>query len=85
MGELTKAAKYMEKSIFQFKKSNFNNLTQAYHNLALIIFFNINKNRQWIVSEKAYASHVNSTMAYLKSCLKDYRRCLSKKEKRPFN
>ncbi|WNV80459.1 tetratricopeptide repeat protein [Bacillus atrophaeus] len=38
MGELTKAAKYMEKSILQFKKSNFNNLTQAYHDLALIYF-----------------------------------------------
>lgn len=38
MGELTKAAKYMEQSILQFKKSNFNNLTQAYHDLALIYF-----------------------------------------------
>nr|WP_279588456.1 hypothetical protein [Bacillus velezensis] len=28
----------MEKSILQFKKSNFNNLTQAYHHLALIYF-----------------------------------------------
>lgn len=84
MGELTKAAKYMEKSILQFKKSNYNNLTQAYHDLALIYFLQHKQEQAMDCFRKGVRSHVNSTMAYLKLCLKDYRRCLSKKEKRPF-
>nr|WGE07562.1 tetratricopeptide repeat protein [Bacillus subtilis] len=62
MGELTKAAKYMEKSILQFKKSNFNNLTQAYHDLALIYFLQHKQEQAMDCFRKGVRSHVNSTI-----------------------